>query len=515
VANLVLGRAFERRVEFSLRSALGAGTTRLVRQVTVETLILAVAGSILGLGVAVIVMRLLPSDFAATLPRTAVGQLNGTVLAFAVLAALSSTVLAGLVPAIVALRGNVATSLRDGGRAGDGRTRHRTRAALVVAEVSLAIVLLMGSGLLIRTMDALLQVRTGYSPEGVVTMTLSVSGARYDESAAIWAYQRQVLDAARAVPGVTGAAITSQLPLGGNFDGWGIHRPDKPSANPEDDPSAQRFSVSPGYLETMQIAVLEGRGFTEADRAGAAPVALINKTLAGIAFGGEEPIGKAIRVGGADDPAFTIVGIVDDVRHLSLDGEQEAQMYLPFDQRGADGGVSLVVRGTGDAGTLLRRVETAVRAVDPTVALSSQATMMDVVRASTASRQLALVVLSAFAAIALLLSAAGIYGVIAASVAERTREIGVRAALGASRGRIVGQVVGQGALVSAVGLVLGGAAAVATGRMLRSMLYGVAPWDVPTLLGVSALLAVVVLAACALPAWRAARVDPVTALRGG
>lgn len=516
VANLVLGRSFERRSEFSLRSALGAGTTRLVRQVTVETLILAVTGSALGLGLAVVAMRLLPADFASTLPRTAVGQLNGTVLAFAVLAALASTVLAGLVPAIVALRGNVATTMREGGRAGDNRQRHRTRAALVVAEVTLAIVLLMGSGLLIRTMDALLRVDTGFASDGVVAMFLTASGPRYADDGAIWTYQRRVLDAARAVPGVTAAAVTSQLPLGGNYDAWGVHRNDKPSANPEDDPSAQRFSVSPQYFEVMKLALVQGRAFNEQDRSGSQRVALINPALARASFPGESPIGKAISVGGVDpDSAFLIVGIVDNVRHLALDSDPEPQMYLPFDQRFSDNGGALVVRGDGDTRALLRRVESAVRAVDPTVAISGQATMSDVVRASASNRQLALVVLSAFAAIALILSAAGIYGVIAASVAERTREIGVRAALGASRGRIVGQVVGQGALVSAVGLVLGSVAAVLTGRALRSMLYGVAPWDVPTLVGVSAVLAIVVLAACALPAWRAARVDPVTALRGG
>jgi predicted permease len=347
-------------------------------------------------------------------------------------------------------------------------------------------------------------------------MNLAVSGSRYDEDAAVWAYQRSAIEAALSVTGVASAAVTSQLPLGGNFDAYGIHRADRPSANPAEDPAAQRFAVSPDYLQTMGIAVVRGRGFSAADRAGAAPVALINRTLAQTVYGGEEALGKQLNIGGGEgNPFRTVVGIVDDVRHLALDGPQEAQVYLPWDQNMfADGGVVLVVRSTLDASQVMPAVEAAVRKVDPLVAINGQATMVDVVRRSTSQRQLALFVIGAFAAIALGLSAAGMFGVIAASVAERTREIGVRSALGASRRRIVGMVVRQGAIVSGAGLLVGIGGAVATGVALDSMLFGITPWDVPTMAGVVVVLALVSIVACALPAWRAARVDPMTALRG-
>jgi putative ABC transport system permease protein len=513
VANLVLGRAFERHGEFSLRSALGAGTSRLVRQVTSETMLLALAGSAAGLGVAVLIMRLVPPALTASMPRTAVAQLDLAVVLFACAAAVLTTVVAGVVPALVALRGNMAGALREAGRGVMSRSRHRVRSTLVVVEVSLAIVLLTGSGLLIRTMQHLLAVNTGFNANGVVTMNLSVGGPRYADEAPIRAYMRAAMDAARGVPGVTDVAVTSQLPLGGNFDGWGIHRVDRPSVNPELDPSGQRFSVSPGYLQTMGIAVAAGRGFTEADREGAPPVALINRALASLAYSGEDPLGKQIRVGGNDGEPHTIVGVVEDVRHLSLDAVPEPQFYVPFDQRWADGAMTLVARSAIDPRRLLDALEPAVRAVDPSVAISAQATMREVVNRSAAQRQFALTVLGAFAFIALGLSAAGMYGVISASVAERKREIGVRSALGATRSRIVRMIVTQAALVSALGLVIGVSGAVATGMALRSMLYGVAPWDLTTILGVLLSLTLVVLTACAVPAWRAARVDPAVVLR--
>lgn len=514
VANLVLGRAFERQGEYALRRALGASGGRLVRQVTAETLVLAVAGGAAGLALAALGMRLLPPGATASLPRTGVGQLDWPVVAFAAGAALATTVLAGVIPALLALRSNVARALGEVGRRVVGRRRHRVRTTLVVVEVSLAIVLLTGAGLLLRTLDRLLRVRTGYDPSGVATLAVAVGGPRFAEEGPLAAYYAAVLATSQALPGVTGAALVNQLPLGGNFDAYGIHRVDRPSANPESDPSAQRFAVTPSYLEVMRIAILAGRRFTAADRAGAPNVAIINRALAELAFPGEDPIGKQIRGGGGDSPARTIVGVADDVRHLSLDGEVEPQLYIPFDQWGIENGMTLVVRTEGDPRTLLPLLRQRVQAVERAAALSNEATMRDVVANSASERQLALGALGVFALVALVLSAAGLYGVISASVAERRQEIGVRAALGATRGRIVGLVARQAALVTGVGFVVGTLGAMATGSTLRSLLYGVAPWDVPTLAGVVAVLALVAVVACAAPAWRAARVDPARVLRG-
>lgn len=514
VANLVLGRAFERQGEYSLRRALGASGGRLVRQVTAETLVLAAAGGAAGLALAAFGLRFLPSAVTDALPRTGVGRLDWGVVVFAAVAALATTVLAGVIPALLALRSNVAGALGEVGRRVVGRRRHRVRTALVVVEVSLAIVLLTGAGLLLRTLDRLLAVRTGYDPSGVATLSLAVGGPRFAEEGPLAAYYAGVLATVRALPGVTGAALVNQLPLGGNFDAYGVHRVDRPSANPERDPSAQRFAVTPSYLEVMRIGVAAGRGFTESDRAGAPNVAIINRALAELAYPGEDPLGKQIRGGGGDTPARTIVGIADNVRHLSLDGEVEPQLYVPFDQWGIENGMTLVVRTSGDPRALLPVLRERVQAVERAAAISAETTMRDVIANSASERQLALGALGTFALVALLLSAAGMYGVISASVTERRHEIGVRSALGATRGMIVGLVVRQAALVAGVGLAVGTAGAIATGATLRSLLYGVAPWDAVTLLGVVSVLALVALVACAAPAWRAARVDPARVLRG-
>jgi putative ABC transport system permease protein len=326
--------------------------------------------------------------------------------------------------------------------------------------------------------------------------------------------QERLLEAVRTLPGVELVAHASQVPLGGNFDGYGVRREDKPPANPADAPSPQRYMVSADYLATMRIPLLRGRGLTPADRAGAPPVVLINDAFARGYWPGEDPIGKRVQVGGRDSPYRTIVGIVGDVRHVSLDETLGYQIYAPETQwPWANTGVVLAVRGAGRVENLIPSVRAAVWSVDRSLAISSVTTMDALVRGTTAQRRFAMVVFELFAAVALVLAAAGIYGVLAGSVTQRTREFGIRAALGATRQGILTLALGQGLRLAGAGLVLGWAGAFAVARTLRGLLYQITPADPLTLGAVTLILSGVALAASLGPAWRAARVDPAATLK--
>jgi putative ABC transport system permease protein len=315
---------------------------------------------------------------------------------------------------------------------------------------------------------------------------------------------------------VVSVGVASQLPLGGNLDMYGVHAEDKPLSNPELAPSGDRYVVSPDYLRTMRIPIVRGRAVTQADVADTVNrVALVSAALASRLWPGEDPIGKRVRLGGTDSPARTVIGVTGNVRHQALDATVTYQWYVPEQQwqNGADNQEVLVVRTRGDPAALAPAVREAIRQIDPTQPIVRIATMDQVIARSTTQRRVALVLFSAFAIAALLLAATGIYGVLAGSVAERTREIGVRSALGATPRDILGLVLGHGARLAAVGATIGVAGSLALTRFLRALLFGIEPSDPVTLLGVVALLGGVTLAACVVPAVRALRVDPSQALR--
>ncbi len=514
VTNLFLGRALLRSPEFAVRSALGAGSLPLIRQVIAEGVVLALVGGVVGVGLAYAGTRLVVRLAPAGVPRMDQVALNGAVLGFTLLLATVAGILAGVAPAIAARRANLAGLLRQGGRSIIGALSRRVRAGLVVVEVAIALVLLTGAGLLLRSLGNLLEVPVGFRAEGVVAFELQTFGSRYFEDDPVYRYFDQVVAAVRAVPGVTNAAVTSQLPLSGDFDTWGIHPEFADDQNPALDPSAFRFSVSPGYLETMEIPVLRGRGLTPQDDSLAPQVAVINSVLARRRFPGTDPIGQRIRIGGGASQFRTVVGIVGDVRHQGLDAGEEAQVYLPTVQHHfADSRMVLVVRGTGALAALVPAVRAAIRGVDPTVPIATVNRMTDLVAQNAATRRFALTVFQGFGLAALLLAALGLYGVLAASVTERTREIGIRSALGASRGSILGLVARSAFALTGLGVVLGVGGALVGTELLTSLLYGVTPTDRATLVAVGALLLVVALAAAVVPAWRAVRVDPVVALR--
>jgi putative ABC transport system permease protein len=512
VANLLLARAAQRESEFALRAALGAGQARVVRQLLTESLLLALLGGALGIVIAHLGVRALVT-LAPSLPRLEAITVNGPVLAFALAATTACGLLFGLAPAIHVARADLHRQLQAGALR-LAAARRTTRGWLVVSEVALALMLLVGSGLLLRSMGRLLAVTPGFDAAGVLTAQVEVSGPRFADDTATWSYFDRVLAATQQLPGVEAAAYTSQLPLSGDFDGYGVHSETHPRANPEEDPSAFRYAVSPGYLETMRIPVLRGRSFTAADRRGTPAVALVNERLARRIWPNEDPIGQRIRVGGAKEgPWRTVVGVVGDVRQVSLAGASDA-VYLPEGQwLGADGALTFVVRTSGVAAGLAPALRRAIWSVDKDQPIVRVATLKQLVAATAAQRRFTLTLFGTFAVIALVLAGAGIYGVLAGTVAERLREIGVRAALGASRSDIQIMVIRQGLTLTAGGIALGLGGAVLVTRLITSLLYDVSALDAATYAGMTGVLIVVALAACWLPAWRAARLDPVETLR--
>jgi putative ABC transport system permease protein len=330
----------------------------------------------------------------------------------------------------------------------------------------------------------------------------------------VWRFWDATLGAVRGIPGVVSAGVASQLPLGGNVDRYGVHPEDRPNPNPELDPSAERYGVSPDFIATMGIPLLRGRGITRDDDERSPMVAVINRAMADQVFAGMDPIGRRFRTGGTDGPWRTVIGVAGNSRHQSLDAPDEYQMYLPMTQWDGETMMTLVVRTAVPPATLAPALRAAVRSVNAGAAIAKVSTLDDLVAASAAQRQFALVLFEAFAFVALVLAGAGIFGVLAAGVAERTREIGIRTALGAPQERILGLVVRQGVVLTTLGFVLGIAGTLSLSRVIAKLLYDVRPYDPWTMVTVAAALAAIAVTACAVPAWRAVRVDPMVALRG-
>ena len=510
VTNLLLARGARRRGEFRLRVALGAGRGRLVRQLLAESLLLALAGGAAGMATAVAGVRALAAVTPAGLLRA--GAIRVDAAMFIVGAAMSTLVglACGLVPALQATSGDphpdmplVPQRTTGGGR--------RTRRALVVTEVALALVLLVGAGLLLRSLNRLFAIPPGFDGRDLLTMQVQLVGHRYDDPPATYRFFEQALNAVRDVPGVTAAGFTSQLPLSGDHDEYGA-RFDVAQGQPAKAFSIFRYAVEPGYLEAARIPLLRGRTIESSDRTGAPPVAVISQTLARKRFGDSNPLGQTVRLG--PSVPYTIVGVVGDVRQVSLALTDADAVYISAAQSWfADHTMSLVVRGQANSAPLAAAIERAVRAADKDQPITRVRMIDDLLAASESARRFALTVFEAFGGAALVLAAIGLYGILAGGVAERAREIGIRAALGASREDIVTMIVEQGMTLTAVGVAIGLAAAVLASRVLITLLFGVSPLDPITYLGVVILLFATSGVACALPAWRAAHVDPSIALR--
>jgi putative ABC transport system permease protein len=515
VTNLLLARGAQRRGEFAMRAALGAGRSRLVRQVLTESLLLAVLGGALGMVVAQGGIQALVALSPAGLPRVGEIGFDGRVFAFSLVTTTLIGLMVGLIPALQASRTNLHGGVQESSRrtAGGHQLARRT---LVVLEVALALVLLVGSGLLLRSLQRLFAIAPGFQPANVLTMQVQTSGHRFDDDKVQHQFFEQALDAVRQVPGVAEAGFTSQLPLSGDWAVYGVKFESSATQTPEsdEDRGAFRYAVSPGYVEALGIPVRSGRSLTVRDAAGAPPVALLNESFAKRRFPGHDAIGQRLHIGDDSGPLFTVVGIVGDVKQMSLALDQTDAVYFPGVQaRSMDTALSLVVRARGDAAALTPAIKQAIWSVDKDQPIVRVATMNALLAASAAERRFALLLFEAFALVALVLAGAGIYGVLAGSVAERTREIGVRAALGASRAKILGLILRQGMTLTGLGIAIGLAGAVLASQSIVALLFGVSRLDPATYLGVTAVLLGVSAVASWIPAWRASRVDPAMTLR--
>jgi predicted permease len=516
VTNLLLARSRRRRAEFALRSALGAESRRLVRQLLTESVILAMIGGALAFFVAQLGVGALIALSPPGLPSVDLIRVDATAFVFGLVVTTVVGVTVGLLPALSASRADARSGMQ-----GVSRTvasgRGAARGALVASEVALALVLLVGAGLLLRSLDRLFAVSPGIRADRVLTMQVVDAADRNRTDQQRLDFYEQVANAVRSVPGVTDAAFTSQLPLSGDLDAYGYKFAAFPEREPGEDGAAMRYSVTADYVEVMGIPLLRGRLLNATDRVDAPESFLISETLARQTFGNADPIGQQVRFGPESDgerPWGTVVGVVGDVKQQSLASENTAAFYVPSAQwRWVDPVQSLVVRTSGDAGALTNAVRRAVWSIDRNKPITRVATMEQLIWRTGSDRRFASVIYGTFAIAALLLAAVGLYGVVSGLVAERTREFGIRAALGATRVDIVRGVLGNGLFFTAIGVAIGVAGASATSRLLETLLYGVTRADPATYVGVIALLGGVAALACWAPARRAAAVDPAVTLR--
>lgn len=508
VAGMLLARAAARRREIAVRLAVGASRGRLLAQLLTESMLLFLAAGVAG----VLVAHWMVAGLMSLVPRLPIPlvvhpTLDLEVLAFALVVSLLAGLLAGLTPALQGTRPALAPTLR-GDAAGTGAGRSRTRAVLLVSQMALSMVMLVTAGLFLRALTHARQIDPGFDPAGVEITSLDLALAGYgDETGRSLA--GTLLERTRAMPGVESAAFTAALPLGGG--GMGLGGIDVPGRTPPDQRrgwNADWNIITPGYFDVMRMGLASGREFTDADREGAPDVAIINQTLAGWLFPGEDAVGRSFRNG---DREVTIVGVARDARYRTLGEEPRGFVYVPLAQRYMSR-TTLIVR-TAPGVTVSAAVRRLVADVDPALPLLDQQTLADYTAASLFPQRVAVWVAGSLGGIALLLAVLGIYGVTAYGVTQRTREIGIRIALGSPRERVLRLVLRQGVVLAAGGILVGLAAAVTVTRLLRGMLYGVPPTDPIALAGAATLLLLAALAASWLPARRAAGVDPMEALR--
>ncbi|HWN99498.1 MAG TPA: ABC transporter permease [Blastocatellia bacterium] len=515
VGNLLLARSAARQKEIAIRSALGAARRRLVRQLLTESVMLAMAGGGLGLLLALWGTSLVESLGSKVNPMLNSISIDLRVLGFTVAISLLTGVVFGLVPALHLSKPDLIESLKEGGRSsGSGASRNRLRGALVVSEVAMALVLLISAGLLIKTVIRLRDVNTGFNPENLLTMNMALPNIKYPKAPAWIAFYNQLLERIQSLPGVKSAGVTSVLPLSGNFDGRGLAVETRPKPRGEEI-SVDLYIATPGYLKAMGTPLLKGRSINEQDVEASPLVALVNQTMAEELWPNDDPIGKRIKFPGSEkrpQPWRTVVGVVSDVAQYGLDKKPPMQMYLPESQFPTSF-MTLVVRTSSDPAGMAGAIRNEILAVDSDQAVFKVATMEQLLGDSISLRRFSMLLLIVFAGVALTLAAVGIYGVISYSVTQRSHEIGIRMALGASRKDILKLVVGQGMTLTLAGVIVGLAAALALTRVMAGLLFGVSATDPLTFVLISVVLAGVALAACFVPARRATRVDPMVALR--
>jgi putative ABC transport system permease protein len=511
VANLLLARATQRQKEIAIRSALGARRGRIVRQLLTESVMLSVVGAIVGLMLVWWGIDLLVALSPPTILRLKEVNVDARVLGFTLSLSLITGIIFGLAPALQASKLDLNTALKEGARGSTG-AGHRLRNLLAVSEIALALVLLVGAGLLVRSFVRVLDVTPGFEPANLVTMNVSANGTRYADDAKVRAFYDDVVQRVSALPGVEAAAVVSNLPLGGNKDMYGFHVEERPMANPEEAPSVERYVVSPGYLRAMHIPLMAGREFTEQDGPNAPFVVLISESTARSIWPNENPIGKRVRMGGPNGPLRTIAGIAGNVSHYGLDMPPGLEAYVP-EAQWTNSDMQLVLRTPADPKAIVEAVRSEIRAVDKDLPIYRVATMDQLVSTSVGQRRFTLILLSLMAALAATLAALGIFSVISYSVTQRTQEIGIRMALGAKSSDVLKLVVRQGISLALIGVTIGLGAAAALTQVMSSLLYGVSARDPITFAVIAVLLMGLAALACYIPARRATKVDPMVALR--
>ena len=522
IANLVLAKTFARRKEIAIRTALGASTGRVLSQVVSETVLLALGGGALGLVLARFGVRLIVAFLADKLPRSAEIALDGRVLGFTLMISLFTGIVAGLLPALRLIKTDLNEALKQGlGRTDTDSGGQRTRSILVVSEVALSLILLIGAGLMIRSLWQLRAVNPGFDPHHLLTMTISVPATKFPVPAQQVSFFDQVLQRVRTLPGVESASVIDNLPLGGG----GSHQPiaiaGRPAVPMSEQPEVDVRLISTGYLSAMRIPLLRGRDLNDSDVAGRASVVLISASMAKRFWPHEEPIGKHLTLSFFPDAAREIVGVVADTKVDALNESRDTStLYFPLAQISAsnDGawrsfGMSLAVRTSSNPASAVSAITNAVHQIDRDAPVLAIKSMDDLINDSLSPQRFNMLLLGAFAGLALLLAAVGIYSVLSYSVRRRVREIGIRMALGAQVRDVLRLIVFEGMRPTLIGVAIGLAGALALGRVLANLIYGVKPTDPITFGAVSALLAGVGLFASIIPAYRATRVEPMKSLR--
>jgi len=514
VANLLLARGTARQKEIAIRTAIGASRWRVVRQLLTESLLLSVAGGVLGLGLGMLLVKLLVGLIENRLPRANEISLDFTVFFFTAMVSIVTGVIFGLIPALQLSSSDLHGTLKEGGRASGSGARKGLRSVLVIAEVALALVVLIGAGLLVKSFSRVQHVNPGFRPDHVIAMDISLPQQGYGQPEQRVAFMRQLIERVRAVPGVEGTGATTVLPLGGNNQSGSFQIEGRQVPQGQSSPHGDRWRVTSDYFKTMGIRLVKGRYFDDRDSPESPGVAIVDETMAKKYWPNEEPVGKRITFEGSQaGPRWReIVGIVGHVKHSGLEGESRVQYYVPYLQSPASA-MSLVTRTTGDPTATASGIRGAVASIDANLPVFRVRTMEQFVSDSMAQRRFAMYLFAVFAVIALLLAAVGLYGVMAYSVTQRTHEIGVRMALGAKRTDVMRLVVGNGMLLAGVGVGVGIGAAFGFTRLMSTLLFGVKPTDIAVFALIALGLTAVAALASYLPARRATKVDPLIALR--
>ena len=517
VANLLLARAGARQREIAIRTALGASRARIIRQLLTESVLLAVTGGAAGLLVAVWGIDSLVSLSTDTIPRVREIGIDAQVACFTLLISLLTGVVFGLAPALQVSRPDLTDALKESGRTTAGVARNRLRSLLVVSEIALSLVLLVGAGLMIKSFAKLNRVDAGFNPDKLLTMGVTLLRSKYPEDAKVPAFYSQLLDRVAAAPGVKSAGAITELPLSGSSTSDYFTIEGRPAVAKEEQPLTECRTITPHYFESMDIPLLKGRDFADTDTKQTPNVVVINEAFARRHFAEEDPIGHRIKLQGQFRDPLLIVGVVGNVRDFGLDEQPTPEAYLPYLQNPLSEtyarSLTLVVRTKSEPGALAGALRAELLSLDKSLPVQAVKPMTEYLRDSLSRRRFNMILLSVFAAVALLLAAVGIYGVISYAVAQRTHEIGIRVAIGAQARDILKLVIGQAMLLTLLGVAVGLAAAFALTRLMESLLFGVSATDPVTFAVISLLLTGVALGACLVPARRAIKVDPMVALR--